>query len=212
MIVLDKAGFARDSGYIVLDDILEVTSEDKSTTRIYTLKMLGEELNSEAFVTSELYQVSQDLFTIESIDPQTDIEVFMGNIVPAEGAFISLKDKDGVIKTTGDIIEGDQLVVLSEDLSKTVSYVLKVLGTSVEDLNNQGVSVYPNPVSDILVISGLDSESVISLIDITGQKVKVIKTNQSIYQMPFNDLKEGMYFIKVEDKENRSFNFRIVKK
>ena len=48
--VLDKAGFKRDSGYVIKDDIIRVTSEDGSVSVDYSLRQLGAPLRTAAWL------------------------------------------------------------------------------------------------------------------------------------------------------------------
>ncbi|MEM9885370.1 MAG: galactose oxidase-like domain-containing protein [Bacteroidota bacterium] len=58
------------------------------------------------------------------------------------------------------------------------------------------ISIYPNPANDILSIKGVDEESLISVIDISG-RVLIEAIGQP--QLDISELSAGIYFIKVND-------------
>ena len=211
MVVMDKAGFVRDSGYIVLDDVVVVTSEDQSVSNTYKLKMLGTELNTEAWVTSDQYFVSDAQMDISSIPAATDMATFLSHIFPAPGATLLVKDGSGTVKTEGDILEGDQLQVASEDYQTMVVYTLKVLGTSTGSIRDHGIRVFPNPANDVLNITGLEAGSTLTLSNITGQKMKIIRTDEGTYSISLKELPAGLYFLSISGSKAGLSTFRIVK-
>src|SRR5690554_2396297 len=71
---------------------------------------------------------------------------------------------------------------------------------SVEKYALNSLSVYPNPVSDVLTISGdLDvlRDANIVIYDINGKRVKETKINQDAFSINVAHLSNGMYFLSV---------------
>jgi Secretion system C-terminal sorting domain len=105
--------------------------------------------------------------------------------------------------------------------AKIVYYRLKVIGLSGyvkysnvvvvrydDDLN---ISVYPNPVTDIITITGLSGNSEIRMMNATGQVVLMKKTLASIYSMNIAAMKPGIYMMEiVSDNGKKSFK-KIIK-
>jgi hypothetical protein len=207
--LLDKAEFSRDSGYISLDDIIRVTSEDASTVVDYTLRFIGFELSGEAFVTSDIYDVNTDEASIGSVPAYTDVSVFLGNVKPAPGAIMVLKDAAGAEKESGEMLTGDVLVVTSEDGLNTVNYIVDVL-LSTELSLLESVKVYPNPVNTVLNITGLEKQTKVELISITGQVLRVEQTSDQTYVMDMSNQESGYYILRISDKDQNARLFSIV--
>ncbi len=81
--------------------------------------------------------------------------------------------------------------------------------TSIEELNNNDFTIYPNPVKDIVTIS-IASKAVtvintINLYSVTGKLIKEIQLPKN--QIDLGNLKSGIYFIEIiSDKQ------KVVKK
>ena len=67
---------------------------------------------------------------------------------------------------------------------------------SVEDVVETSYNVFPNPVKDILTVSGENMKQVM-LYNALGQLVKSINCNDNTVQINVNDLQNGMYFVNV---------------
>lgn len=67
---------------------------------------------------------------------------------------------------------------------------------SVEDVEETSHNIYPNPVKDILTVSGEDMKQV-SVYNALGQLVKSINCNDDTVQINVSDLQNGMYIVNV---------------
>lgn len=72
------------------------------------------------------------------------------------------------------------------------------LGTD-ENTKRSEIAVFPNPVSDILNISGITSDSDFEIYNAAGQKVSKGKTKNKTVNV--NHLLKGVYFIQIKEKE-----------
>lgn len=76
-------------------------------------------------------------------------------------------------------------------------HVIYVHGAmSVEDVTETSYNVYPNPVKDVLTVTGEDMKQV-TVYNALGQLVKSINCNDNTVQINVNDLQNGMYFVNV---------------
>ncbi len=78
---------------------------------------------------------------------------------------------------------------------------LKLLGTfsSTDDvLRNESVSVSPNPTNGNITIKSIDAIQAISLYDISGQLIKTVKLNATIFDFDMYNLSEGFYLLNVQ--------------
>ncbi|MBO7288353.1 MAG: Omp28-related outer membrane protein [Bacteroidales bacterium] len=67
---------------------------------------------------------------------------------------------------------------------------------SVEDVEESSYNVFPNPVKDVLTVSGEDMKQV-TIYNALGQMVKSINCNDNTVQINVNDLQNGMYIVNV---------------
>jgi hypothetical protein len=105
----------------------DVLAEDGVTRIIYQL--LPEASQSDAFITSDVYDVTQKELLISFVPRETNVRAFLSNVVPSTGASMKLVDKFGLERTYGHIVEDDKLVVTSPDGTNTKVYYLSMLRT-----------------------------------------------------------------------------------
>ena len=65
--------------------------------------------------------------------------------------------------------------------------------------NREGVKIYPNPANDVLIINNAEGKSV-EIINILGQTIKSISPNNNQFSITINELKSGIYFIKIDNE------------
>ena len=76
---------------------------------------------------------------------------------------------------------------------------------------NTDFSVFPNPVSDLLTVSTIESINQVSVYNSSGQLVQQIKeSNSGVLQFNLQNIESGIYVLKVETDSN-TFVERIVK-
>lgn len=70
--------------------------------------------------------------------------------------------------------------------------------TGIEESEQDGVSIYPNPVSATLRIEGIGDDSKVHIYNINGMLVLSIEKPENLIDI--SDLPSGAYFIRVKDK------------
>ena len=109
----------------------------------------------------------------------------------------------------------DKFFIYSKALTKKEINVIKdqhervfTLPLAVADFNqsNLEVSLYPNPVRDILNIEIENDIQSIEIYNIQGQKV--LSSNQN--QINVSDLASGMYLVRIQDIDNNIATKKIV--
>ena len=104
---------------------------------------------------------------------------------------LSVKFKGGdvttmdVIKTEGETSNGFRTLVFSEGPFSSVS-----------SISSATVSVYPNPVEDIIIVDGIDSDAEIIVMDLAGKQLLQAKARQ----INVSSLHAGSYLLKVNNK------------
>ncbi|HRS02613.1 MAG TPA: T9SS type A sorting domain-containing protein, partial [Bacteroidota bacterium] len=91
------------------------------------------------------------------------------------------------------------------------------LGVNDKGIENNNVTLFPNPVSkgnNTIIKSGISDNSNIdiSIFDELGRKIKDISKDYLIYknsniEIPTSELKTGIYFIKISSKDNLQSKF-----
>lgn len=111
----------------------------------------------------------------------------------------------------------DKMVLRRSDVSDSVAFNLNNpqsscfdASLSTADISKSQVSLYPNPTNGQIQIKNLPLNSKLTIYDILGAKVRVINTKASSQTIDISDLKNGIYFISNNDKNNR-FTKKIVK-
>ena len=59
---------------------------------------------------------------------------------------------------------------------------------------NNDMSIYPNPVSDVLYIKSTTKVDKVSIYDMTGHLIKVVNLNTNTNAIPVNELSAGLYY------------------
>ena len=93
------------------DTYFEVIAEDGLTTILYQLE--PEASPDFAFVTSDLFTVTQSENLIENIPAAITVPSFLNSLIPATGATMEVVDKTGYVRKEGTLYRDDELVVTS---------------------------------------------------------------------------------------------------
>jgi hypothetical protein len=214
MKVLDKTGLERTRGALYQDDMLVVTSKDGKVTAVYYLDMLSTQTVTTqylAFVNSDDFKVDQLNKSISSPVALTPLAQFYAKLTPAFGATMAVYNKDGMPNTTGVLNKGDVLHVTSADGKITVAYALTLDLTSVGQIESGLVSVYPNPTSGKVNISGLEPGSSVKVYNMTGAPVMEILSRTSLETFSLDNQAAGIYFIVVSSNDKVSGTYKVIK-
>nr|MDA3881048.1 T9SS type A sorting domain-containing protein [Prolixibacteraceae bacterium] len=160
---------------------------------------------------------------------------------PSEEAanFVAIINGDTVQVTSATLSESDanviELVLATaipdKDATATLSYALGALEgstggtvaafgpiditnnviTGVNDLKLK-MNIYPNPVADVLLVSGQSNIDKISIIDFSGKTVMQFNNlNNNNVSLPVQSIKSGIYLIKIESNKKQLVQ-KIIKK
>ncbi len=88
--------------------------------------------------------------------------------------------------------------------------------TSIGELSQLPISVFPNPVKDVLQISWEEAHGAakLNLLNSMGQLVlptQIIKPNEPRLELNISGLQEGFYFLQIVDEAGRGFVQKVVK-
>jgi hypothetical protein len=122
-----------------------------------------------------------DTFTFANL-----LITYLSNETPDSVYFIASSSKDGFNPITGSRMWIDDLVL---------NYTPTGIKEQIKDNN---LSVYPNPIMDKVYISGLSSSMKILLLDQTGRELKIsLDQNNSI---DTKELGKGIYFLNIQSE------------
>lgn len=93
--------------------------------------------------------------------------------------------------------------------TRSTCFDVTTLGTSSFDMN--ALTVYPNPVVDILSIRYNEEITAINVYDLSGRLVKQITPNQTEVEVNMSELAAAMYIVKVNAGESQT-EIKVIKK
>ena len=152
------------------------------------------------FINGQNYTISDGENTFELRTDFYDAD-YIGQPIPDEETHL---DITGVILQYQETLQivprfADDFVVFDDDDDDDVS---------VHDLHNAGITVFPNPASDIVTIRAEALIKSIRMIDMLGQLVYTSAAHGHQHQIELGGLRNGIYFIQVFT-ENASITERI---
>ena len=80
--------------------------------------------------------------------------------------------------------------------------------TSVEEINDKVISVYPNPAMETVTIDGVEAAEV-QVYNVLGQMVKTVRGTNEI---DLSGLVDGVYLLRITDAERKTFMARMIVK
>jgi hypothetical protein len=105
---------------------------------------------------------------------------------------------------------GSYAVVIDLNGCTDTSACTVILSTGIAAQQNSGVSLYPNPTSGMIYVSGIGlSAFEYEIIDVTGKTILSGKLSAQNAVINISELSKGMYFLKTRNAETRPF--RIIK-
>jgi hypothetical protein len=93
--------------------------------------------------------------------------------------------------------------------TRSTCFDVTTVGTSSFDMN--ALTVYPNPVVDILSIRYNEEITAINVYDLSGRLVKQITPNQTEVEVNMSELAAAMYIVKVNAGGNQT-EIKVIKK
>jgi hypothetical protein len=89
-------------------------------------------------------------------------------------------------------------------------YAVEIKETlAVSDVNKAGISVYPNPFTDVLKISDVKGVKSVSVSDMSGREVKSLAPSA---ELNLSNLKTGLYIINLKMEDGSVKSFKAIKK
>ncbi len=83
---------------------------------------------------------------------------------------------------------------------------------SISEFNNQSLSIYPNPATDILNLKYNENLSIQKIIIYDSQGRQVLYNTKNLSQINVGNLKSGIYFISIENNKKETLKRKFVKR
>jgi len=155
---------------------------------------------------SQLFSVSATAGLNGTVSP-ADTSIIQGNslvftITPDDGYGIDSVSYNGNDLSDDLVQSGSDFTYTADNITEDGSlYVSFEVGTGRKNIiiNKENISIYPNPVTDVLYITGATKESMVQFISVTGAVIyqKKISGNSSI---DVSHIPAGLYFVKVNNR------------
>jgi hypothetical protein len=101
----------------------------------------------------------------------------------------------------------DMSLLIRPVFSTALDYTLSNPRENTAEVNP--ITIYPNPTSDLVNISGLPENSLISIYDMSGRLVKSV-ANES--QLTLEDVVSGVYLVNITNEQSETiYSSRIIK-
>ena len=78
-------------------------------------------------------------------------------------------------------------------------------------MNTSTIVVYPNPATNNVILEGLTGNETIQICDVSGRKIKQVKSRSQQVSIGISDLQEGTYYIVIIAESGLSSNYKISK-
>lgn len=135
-------------------------------------------------------------------DPETAENVLIVNI--PEATLENLAPETDYIVYVRAICEEEN----HSDWSASVSFTTKELSTENQQMKN--LSIYPNPTTGVLNISGEINLKSYQLYDLQGRLIQAAELTQP--QIDLSKIERGLYFLQIENQQGIVKNLKVVKK
>lgn len=103
----------------------DVIAENGVTEIVYQL--IPDVSDDDAFITSDIYSVSQKDLLVQFVPRGTDVRSFLANIVPSAGSTVKIVNKMGQDRVDGVVADDDKVVVTSPNGKNTTVYYIAML-------------------------------------------------------------------------------------
>lgn len=124
-----------------------------------------------------------------------------------QSTWTNYKVSDGLVNTMVKRIAVDNNDHLWVATGNGVSEYNPLTGT--EELQASGISVYPNPASQVLHFSGISEKALVSLFNATGKQMSLQNMLGKEGMLDISGFSPGIYVVKVAD-DNSSFTSKLM--
>jgi len=100
-------------------------------------------------------------------------------------------------------IPGQAIITVTAEDGTTKNYIIDVsIETAINQIAQNSMSIYPNPVNKVLYLKSIDEILRITVYDVAGNQIMTVNPDSKTYELSFEGIKSGLYYIKVQTKNN----------
>lgn len=211
MAVIDTDSSKVESGNVLEDYMLKVTSGDSTVNKYYNLWAVPNEPGTQAYVTSDSLNVDSEGMTISDVHPESTVSEFVALLTPAPRATMTVLNADGSPVESGDLADGFTLRVTSGDGDMVVTYDLDFVEVGINPLAQENFRVYPNPATSNIYVEGLADEGKVVIRNILGRAQKMVDSKEvQNGTISVRDLPSGIYLIYQENQQGKSNSVKLI--
>ena len=112
--------------------------------------------------------------------------------------FVSWQDND---------TNAERTITVTGDATYTATFAA---GNGIDDVVSSDVTLYPNPATAAVTISGIDGESIVTVVDLNGREVYKANANSSL-TIDLTGYAKGAYFVRITGERTAAIRKLIVK-
>ena len=95
--------------------------------------------------------------------------------------------------------------------ANAVSFTTLEATQGIDDVANAAISLYPNPASSTVTISGISGEATVTVVDMNGRVVVSTQALDSTVTLMLTDLAQGAYFVRITGEQVNAIRKLIVR-
>ena len=212
--LLNKLGHERTDGLVAYDDVLQVVSEDSTTTRTYSftfVKNLVAEINNApevllAFSDTAIADPGTILLSATATDdglPLPSILIYKWEVTAGNSKYVVIETDDQLTTNVTFSIEGTFAITLSvSDGSVTTQETVNVTvgNVGINKTLSPSMHLYPNPASERLTLELLNmpaDNATVTIFSIMGSAIYNEKLTTEKTEINISGYDSGLYFIRV---------------
>src|SRR5690606_26557502 len=182
---------------------------------------------SRMFYQAEAFDQNLGAWSLDNLE--TASYMFDNSNMSCENYSLTLKGWSVNAKTIHDVELGAASMKYSPEIEQERNHLINSLGwdivgdalgtctlpdepIAIQELDEENIKLYPNPVTSTLFINYADNISVqsIHIYNVTGQKVMEVEAlNQTTLEV--NHLKSGIYFVEIRDDQANKIVKKLIK-
>ena len=95
------------------------------------------------------------------------------------------------------------------DWSDGVTFTTSTVG--ITDVDNESISLYPNPASSTVTLTGVEGEATVTVVDMNGRELYKLPTPNSQLKIDISQLSQGAYFVRITGERVNAIRKLIVR-
>jgi chitodextrinase len=95
------------------------------------------------------------------------------------------------------------------DWSEGVTFTTETVG--IDDVDSESISLYPNPASSTVTLTGVENGATVTVIDMNGRELYKLQTTNSQLTIDVSQLSQGAYFVRITGERVNAIRKLIVR-